>query len=938
MTRRSPLVGRDAEITALRAALERCAGGNGGLVVVSGEAGVGKSRLVTESLEAWPSLVLHSNAVAGSAAYAPLTGLHGAGAEPSTISFPATADPAGIVDAIRRALLRLGDGEPVVVVLEDLQWADSATIDLLPVLAAAWSDEPLLILATYRSDQLPRTHSLRRSRSELRRTGRLNEIPLRPLTRDETGHLLCGILGARVEPSLRDEVHDRSDGLPFFVEELAATLEASPTTDPELPLPDTVVDAVLARTAHLARAHREAVEMAAVLGVRVHLTVLAELVTPEVIDDLLEDGLLVEHDRTGARDTELAAFRHALVQEALYSAIPWGRRRRHHVNVARALAEHGAPPATVAEHWIAAHEFEPARPLLLAAADHSCSLHAYRDAARLTRRALEVWPEDVDPGARISALERLAGCAELCGEHRSAADTWAEVVHLRESTDDLAGVGVANRRLANARELVGDVPAALAARDAAGTAFAAAGAPGDAAEEWLALAEHLWGAAHNTRALEYAVAATTGAEATGRSGLRARAMAMEGGIRATLGEGPRGVALARQGLALAIEEKLPEPAGEAYYQLAAALLYATEYAAAANAYESASELCRENDATDLAQACSACLSVVVRLMGDWDRALSISAAVLDADDSPPPVLMVAQEETALITALRGDRRRARGPLRRAAEFGREHEIFGIEVGALWGLAVVADLDGEDHTARRGAHTLLERCAGKEEWHFALPALRWVSTFLAERGEDAGVAQGHRFLASAATRDSSSKVLSALAHAGGELALAGGDAAQAAMQFGRSVELLHGIPAPYEQALAQLRWGAALAADGHRQGAVDAVSGAYRIARQLGARPLADGCVTRLAEMGEPVDRRLGRLAARALEPGRLTPREKQVLQLLDDGRTNRQIAAELFVSPRTVDMHVRNLLAKLGCTSRLAAVKRGAELGILDVAPRKLRQ
>lgn len=86
----------------------------------------------------------------------------------------------------------------------------------------------------------------------------------------------------------------------------------------------------------------------------------------------------------------------------------------------------------------------------------------------------------------------------------------------------------------------------------------------------------------------------------------------------------------------------------------------------------------------------------------------------------------------------------------------------------------------------------------------------------------------------------------------------------------------------------------------------------------------------LAEMGEQVDRRLGRLAARSLEPAGLTRREKQVLRLLSAGGSNREIAAELFVSPRTVDMHVRNVLAKLGCTSRLAAARRGAELGIVS--------
>lgn len=924
-------------------------------MLVSGEAGVGKSRLVAEVLAGCESRLLHGSAVLGRGGYGPVREVVRSlrdeidaadlplGPLLSELGPSATEiDGAVLVDALRRALRRAAGTGSVVVVIEDLHWADAATIDLLPPLAAALTQESVLIVATYRSDQLPRAHPLRRARSELRRgRGLRSEIALRPLAKAQTEALCTALLGRPVSAGLLTAVHSRSDGLPFFVEELAATLVETGSlreidgsldipADTDLPLSDSVVDAVLARTAELKSAYPDAVELAAVLGVRVDLTALAELVPPAEVDDLLDSGLLVERGRA---ESDTAVFRHALVQEALHGAIPWARRRAHHDRVARYLSRRGASPEVVAEHWIAAHEYERARPLLLSAAERHCAVHAYRDAARLARRALQVWPERVDPSGRMAVLEQLAACAELCDEYASAAEAWTAVGRLRQAAGDWSGVGMANRRLATARELLGDWSGAITAREDAAASFTASGASGEAAEERLALAERLWSAAHNTRALEHAVAATEDAEVADRDDLRARAMAIQGGVRATMGEGDRGVQLARDGLALAMRRQRPELAGEAHYQLAAALLYAGDYASAARAYESAAELCREHDITELSQACSACLGVVVRIMGEWDRALLISANVLGSDHSPQEVRMVAQEELGLVNALRGDARRARGPLRRAAAFGRAHEIFGIEVGAMWGLALLADADGDDAAASREVSAILQRCSVKEEWHFALPALRWASTFLAERVDGERGAQCHRLLATAATRDSSPKVLSALAHAGGDLALARGEAAQAAAQFGRAVDLLEGVAAPYEKALSQLRWGAALAADGRRQAAVDKVTSAYRTARQLGAKPLARECVSRLAAMGEQVDRRLGRLAARALEPAGLTPREKEVLCLLGSDRTNRQIAAELFISPRTVDMHVRNVLAKLGCTSRVAAVRRGVELGVVGNSP-----
>jgi DNA-binding CsgD family transcriptional regulator/tetratricopeptide (TPR) repeat protein len=952
MTPGSAFVGRAQPRSELAAAMSRCRAGHGGVVLVAGEAGVGKTRLVREVMAGWDGVVLSGAGVAGSGPYGPLVEVlraflrevpGGLSGEPLLAHLgvllpelgPARgADRATLVEAIRHAFARVAAHRSAAVVLEDLHWADAATLDLLPALATLLEREPLLIVACYRNDGLHRAHPLRRTRTELRRAGRLTELTLSPLTSAETGELLAGLIGSGVSSRLVTAVHERADGLPFFVEELAGALAESDALRPvdgvldcvpdtELPLPEGVVDAVLLRTSELRQECGTAVELAAVFGVRVDLAALAELVPEGQVDRLLEAGLLVESD------AEVAIFRHALVWEALHSALPWARRRSHHQRVADCQAARHAPPEVVAEHRIAAQQHDEARPLLLAAADRYRGAHAYRDAARLARRALAVWPAETDPEGRLAALERLGDCAELCGEAEEAVRVWAEVADLHSGARNLPGVAAARRRIANAYGLLGDWPAAAAAREAAADAYAAAGRPAEAAADRLALAQQLHSAAHNSEALEQAAAAAEAAEQAGRTDLQAPALALLGAVRAALGQTRRGVQLAQAGLELALAEQLAEPAGHAYYELAEALEYAAHYAAAADAYQSAFELCRSRGVPDLAQVCLACMSPVARLMGDWDRSLQICSEVLGSDQIPLLLRRIAEEESGLIAALRGDRRRARGPLRRATDFGHDQGIFGVEVGGLWGLAVVARLEGDERSAVGRVTTLLERCQVKEEWHYALPALRWAAAFGAERHDRDLVAEGHRLLAAMATRDSAPKVLSALAHAGAELALLDSRAEQAAEQFGRSMELMHDITAPYERALTHLRWGRALAQHGEQQAAVEKLTSSYRIARRLRARPLMQSSAAQLAGMGEQVDRRLGRLAARSLQPGGLTRREKEVLRLLALGRTNRQIAHELFVSPRTVDMHVRNLLAKLGCASRLAAARRGAELGLL---------
>ncbi|MFJ8648787.1 helix-turn-helix transcriptional regulator [Streptomyces sp. NPDC093546] len=946
---RSPLVGRAAERAGLLDALARCRSGRGGLVLVSGDAGAGKSRLVAEVLDGWDGRVLRGAAAPGAGAYAPLPDVlravsDGVGEVPRY----GEVEQSALFDAVRRAFRDSGRERPTVVVLEDLHWAGAAAVDLLPPLAEAMACEPLLLLGTYRGEELPRAHPVRRMRTALRRGGRFVEFALRPLTAGQTGELLAALLGGPPSPRLVAAVHGRAEGLPFYVEELTAALAETGgvrrgrdggldlVRDAELPVPESVLDAVLVRTAGLRQRCPAAVEFAAVLGVRVDLLALAALVEPQDADRLLDGGLLAEREQ----EPGWAEFRHALVRDALYRSIPWARRRRHHHLVAEHLAARGAPPEAVAEHWIAAHEHERARPLLLAAAERHCGVHAYRDAAALARRALALWPEGTDPEGRLTAQEHLAECAELCGQLEPAMSVWADVARIRRSRGELGRAASAHRRGANAAGLLGDCSRAVAERGSAADAYAAAGLRAEAAAERLTLADQLKSAARLTEGLDQAVAAAEDAEAADRTDLKARALAMQGSLRSALGDGARGVALARSGLELALSARLPEAAGEAYYELGEAFGYAADYAAAADAIDSAIELCRAHGVTELGRVCFTCLSPVVRLMGDWDRSLAICGEVLADAHTPDILRRVAEEESGLITVLRGDRRHARGPLRRSADFGRVNEVFGMEVGATWGLAMVAALDGDEDAALRTVSAMLERCRLKGEGHYALPALRWAATFLAERGDQDGTARCHRVLATAATHNSAPKVLSALAHANGELALAAGDPTRASAHFGRSLDLLRGISAPYERALSQLRRGTALAGEGDRDAAVAVVTSAYRTARRLGARPLIRGCAATLAGLGERIDERLGRLAARSLEPAGLTRRELEVLHLLADGRTNREIARELFVSTRTVDMHVRHVLDKLDCPSRAAAARRAVELGLTGVRqePRKVRQ
>lgn len=931
-------------------------GTSGGLVLVAGEAGVGKTRLVIETFAGPGARFVSGAARPGASPYAPIVevlrahlrgggdGLGSCGALADHLALllpelgngPARSeDRATLFEALRCALLSVAGDGPATVFLDDLQWADDATLEFLLPLAAWVAGEGLGVVGAYRNDEIPRGHPLRRLRTNLRRSGRLVEVAVDPLSAADTAELAGSVLGRPLGPDLASALYDRSQGVPFFVEELAGALAAGGhlretaaglelRPDGDVPLPESIRDAVLLRTDGLTDRGRAVLEVAAVAGDGFDPDLAVGVVgSGEVLAEPVERGLLVETE-----DGSLA-FRHVLIQEAVYDEIPWTRRRSLHRDVVALLETRGAPPDVVASHWLAAREFEPARRALVAAVEASCSVHAYRDAVRAAREALELWPEEEDEAGRLALLDRLGACAQVSGDLAEAARAWQEVAEARERAGDLYQLAETRRRLATVYDLEGAWERALDAHQAAAEAFAAHGLPAEAASERLVAAETLRAAGSPSAALTLVSVAADEAAQEARTDLQALALGLEGQARTELGQFETGLAKIRAGLRLALEHDLTGPAAETYFRLAVALDVASDYAAAHEVYETAIDFCQARDIAPMAQLCLACLCTVLLPTGDWDRAVSLCREILTAGTAPPPGPAVAAGTLGTIQAFRGRPGPARRLLLDANAHARRHRLAGLELYTSWSLALTDELEGALDAAAERSRVLRERWKDTEERHHVLPALRWATTFFATHGPESEARACAEALATVAADTGNKEALAALGHALGECALLDGDAETAQRHFEQAIEALRRLGLPFWRAQTQVRSAVALAETGRRDEAVEQLTVAYRAAQKLGARPLAVEAARAVEDLGESVEQRLGRRAAGQLERRDLTRREVQVLRLVAVGHSNRDIARELFLSPRTVEMHVSNVLAKLGVSSRTQAAHRGRELDLL---------
>jgi DNA-binding CsgD family transcriptional regulator len=947
------LIGREEERARLGDCHDLAIAGEGALVLLAGEAGVGKTRLMDDLASSTRAPVLRGAANRdGTPAYGPVVaalrsylrsaphGLDDCGGLGDQLGAllpelgppPDAVDIATLREAVRCAFTTVARDEGAVVLLDDLQWSDAATLELLGDLGASLAEIPLLVVGAYRSDELPREHQLRRMRNDLRRTRALTEIALAPLDEAETAQLLERELGGVPSRPLVRTVHDRAQGVPFFVEELACALSAEARLQPgktglelaegsDVTVPETVRDAVLVRCGDLTADGRAAAGAAAVAGERFELEAVVELAGEEAVGEVLELGLIRECGEGRA------AFRHALVREALYRDVPWLRRRELHREIGARLEARHAPGVEIAPHWLGARDDDRARRQLLRAASEFASVHAYRDAAGMTRQALELWPEGEEVDERLVALERHGAWAELAGELTEASRTWREVASLHGAAENLPALAAAQRRLGRVCALQGDRSGAIESLTAAADTFAASGDPGAAAGDRLTASDFLQFAGRHGASLELSRRAGEEARAAGRMDLQSRALAAEGVVLAKRGEFAPGMKLVERGLSLALEHKLTPEAVDAYQRLGTVFETAGDYANAREALASALDLCQITDNHEPEAGCVACMAYVLRELGEWPRTVELSRELI-ASHEGNGIRTIADGALGFVRGLRGELGPARRHLSAGLELARRLDVFSMQVDCAASLALVADFDSEQDEALERCRFVLGRWEESEDHHYAVWGLRLAGSLFAQSGCGDEAHACAEALTRVATDSGHADALAALAHALGEIALTEGDTELAAEQLGRAVELHRTLRIPAERAQILHRAGVALAAAGQRELAVERHAEAYRIARKLGARPLAGRAAVAVEELGESVEQRLGRAAADG-EGSPLTRREVEVVRLVADGRTNREIAGELFLSPRTVDMHVRNILAKLDCRSRVEASVKAGEIGLL---------
>jgi DNA-binding CsgD family transcriptional regulator len=960
MTFPGKLVGRGVEQKAIRATLNEALAGRGGLLLVGGEAGMGKTRLVDEVLTSTGELYLkYACQELRTPAFAPVAAilrqylrltsgdLSDCGALAGYLNLlmpelgPVPADEGDqptLHEAIRAALASLSAERPAAIVIDDLHWADNATLDVILSLSPFLLEMSLLLVGIYRSDEIPRGHPVRWLRNQLRRARAAQELSIGPLDEAGTAAIAEAVLEQTIAASLTQILHKKSDGIPLFVEQLIAALESDSrlqqgdrglklADDDQLPMPESIRDAVLLRLDNLPEPARRLAEAAAVAGESFPLEQVIELAdTGKGLEALLERRIFTE------TSPGQAAFHHALTREAVYHEIIWTRRRALHRALAQRLSAEGAAPEVVANHWLAAGETYEARDALVDAAQHACHIHAYRDAAGFGNQALEMWPEGHDEESRLAVLDRLGNCAQLSGLLPEAVRAWREAAEGRRQLGQIAAYAETQRRLASTLELQGAWTQAMTAHSEAAAGFQQVGQAAEAATEFLSLAGMLQNQAQFGQALQHAAEAMTLAQESRMSDVLVRAQGLYGELLAKLGRTDEGVKQVREALALAMDQSLTGPAAEVFRRLGSALEQASDYSGSRAVYQDAADYCNSQGEAATGNVCLVCLTGVLWRLGEWDKCLETAVVAVNTPGISRYLSSLANSVIGRVQVFRGQVDGARPLFQEILILTRKLDYYIGLSYAEWGLAMVAALERNREAAIEHWQQSYDAWEASDDLHYGTVAFRWGTTQFAQWGDTLRVQQATSALSRIATENSNPETLAGLAHGLGESLLLEGETQKAVRQFVRAAALLEEIEAPFDRAHTRWRLGTALAATGEHERAADELQKAASVFEELGAKPFRQGVEKELVALGAHIGPLLNARKGRRLKQAGLTDRQIEVLRKLAQGMTNRDIAEALVISPRTVEMHVANILNKLGCNNRAEAVARAAELGLLDGA------
>lgn len=975
------MIGRQAQLAELHDYLRQAREGAGQVAFVSGEAGVGKTRLLREFLRGLadqPGLAIFSGhcfderpappygpfaellrALGQAPEVAPRDEVAGPWADSLGDLMPALiyggsegrgdpqAEKRRLFQAIYRAL-RPREAQTNLLILEDLHWSDQASHELLHYLARAVEGDRVLILGTYRADEIHRLHPLAALIARLTRDRRYHEIRLAPLSRDELAQMLQLTLGGAPRAELIQALYERTEGNPFFTEEVLESLldhrhrdqllgEDRPSrTLGDVAIPISIKDSILRRVADLDPDTAAVLHHAAVIGRRFdfellrHLTKLPEAELLDRLRALIERQLIVEETQSAE---DRYRFRHELIREAIYGEMLRRERRLRHQAALLALEELSAGRADHVVDQLAYHALharEPGRALHYSrrAGERAAAIHAYREALGHYEVALEAGEQaGADDGERADLLARMGHCAYLVADTRRSATYWGEALPICERRGDRRRAADIRRWLGRIAWERGDKQAAVAHTQAALATLADEGPCRELAMAYGALAHLYMFSIHEdpqtnaAACIVWAEQALAMAEQLGADDVICHALNTLGVALVDTDRAEAGIASLRRSLAIAHAADLPADIMRAYINLCSKLQHLGHLDKCEAMFTEGWAYMQRIGA--IRGAGKLCMLIIGHYyqIGAWERLDPLFADFLRPGfAAAPDEIAFAQHYRAVVMICRGQYQAARALMEQILPEVADDEDWPYFAQTLiWACRSC----GDHAAAERLADQVYQHVRGTGQLDHKACKLSGIATTYIELGRDADAAAIIDQMQPGPYEIYARYDRAIIAEMRGRLLLRERPA-QAAALFREALAVWEESGRLPDQIRSRRQIAAALLRGGPAERA-------QAQAVQAEARAMAEriGFAHEIQKLDALEAPAAPARPAAPRPPDGLTPRELEVLTLVTRGLSNRAIAETLVISEKTAEVHVRNILGKLGFSSRTQAATYAIERGIV---------